>query len=387
MQQKTTAPGAPAVMATKERIEEIKAIFSEKRRSLLKTIGELNDKEEEISQKLPHMSVKLYGQKEYHTKKSHNKKYLLAGVMTLVAIAELPLNLKAFEILGASQLLTYILAVFVGIACAVLAEFGGFCIMRAEATKKFMMGFFGFMCSIGGLCIIWQVAVLRHDYLVHTKKMAWDATSQVVLAGFMYFIGIVTGYLTTTQVKNKKLEDTFIVMKEELVEIQAAIKKLQGELNGLPNLLDQTINMAHKEAREEHAANLKIQHDEIETKRKADEQREKEAKKRKEDGLEDEETEEKKENVPVVKSKKQIAFEEAAKAFEELLTSAGQKVKEHQTESGDELRATIEEDMEKLETEFRALEELAAYWSGSKTHFSIVESSFNQLKKFVSEKA
>ena len=400
-----TAPGAHGttphgdtnheVKASAETIGEIKQHYAGLKTQLLGNLATLSQKETELDKKLTERSKKLYGIEDYNTKKSYSKKILLVVAMIIVATAELPLNLKGFEVLGMNQNFTYLLAIIVGVILAGLAELSGFCIKRGESTGKIMMWVFGALAFAGGVIIIEQIAQLRHDYLVHMRKTAWDVNSQVLLAGAMFLGGVITGYLTTTGVKNKKAEDVFLTMTAELREVQTNMKNAKNRLENLANEQKAVIEKAHKTAAaladqqkkdEQKAEEKRLLADE--RVRKAAEKAEKKKKDQEDNGEVNEDNHDDTATAATVTKDdpKQIAFETAFKHFKNLLESAEEKAKRHDDATGDDLRLRMEDDLTELEATFSDLEIKSAMYPVGADQMTDVTNSFNALKTSISEK-
>ena len=402
-----TAPGAHGtnphgdtnheVKASAETISEIKSHFATLKTQLLGNLASLSVKETALDGKLKERSKKLYGIEDYNTKKSYSKKILLVVAMFIVATAELPLNLKGFEVLGMNQNFTYLLAIIVGIILAGLAELSGFCIKRGESTGKIMMWVFGALAFAGGVVIIEQIAQLRHDYLVHMNKTAWDVNSQVLLAGAMYLGGVITGYLTTTGVRNKKAEDVFLNMTAELRTVQKDIKETKNRLENLTNEQKAVIDNAHKQAadlvaqqqkEDQKAEEKRLAADE--KARKAEEKAARKKKKNEENGEMEEEEVTSEETTHTTETKvdeKQHAFETTLTHFNGLLQSAQEKVTRHDDASGEDLRDMMADDLTELEATFSDLEIKSAMYPAGADQLVPVKESFETLKTTISEKA
>ena len=389
-----TAPGAHGttthgdtnheVKASAETIGEIKQHYAGLKSQLMNTLTALSLKETELDKKLTKRSKKLYGVEDYTTKKSYSKQMIMVLAMIIVGCAEMALNLKGFQSLAMNNTLSWLSAIGAGIGLAALAEASGLFARRGEAEGKFMMWFFSALTFAAGIFVIWVIAELRNNYFVHMSKNTWSVQSQVLYASGIFIIGVAAGYWTTSEVENKKSEEVFLSMTDELRKVQAEIKKTKNRLENLTNEQKIVIDDAHKTAA---ALAAKQQKDELtaETNRLAAEAKAKKAadKKKKDDGDDEEE-----DDVTVVKvDPKQLAFETALKNFEHGLQQAEEIVKRHEDEPGDDVRRIMEDYLPDLETQLGNLEIQSAMYPAGADQMTDAANSFNALKTSISEKA
>ncbi len=358
--EKVVAPAgvtsSATVMASKEVIEKITRDFNELRQKLRNLISSLSSKEDELDKKIKIKSLELYGTKDYTLRKSYSKTILVFLTILLVAGAEFGFNKTALQSLRFNDTITLISSLIIGLILAGFAEASGFAMKRASVTGSVMMGFWCLVTMAAAAGLMYVVAILRYDYFVSTHRHTWSIPTQMLMMFSIFMVGVFVGYVTTTSTKNKRAEDLFEDLKDDIRKIKSDLKKIKTQLDNLNKEQDKAIQKAHVEARKlassqarEEAKNVKATPAPVAV-------------------IEPEE-----------ENQKQKAFEDAASAFLLKITEATDKIK-FAGGTGDDTRALLKDDVEALDAQLVALEDVAMYWSGSGPKMTEVTNIFSAFK-------
>ncbi len=371
MTETTAAPGATssAIMASKEVIEKITRDFNELRQKLRNLISSLSSKEDELDKKIKARSMDLYGTKDYTLRKSYGKTILVFITILLVAGAEFGFNKTALQSLRFNDTITLISSVIIGLILAGFAEASGFAMKRASVTGSVMMGFWSLVAMGAAAGLMYVVAILRYDYFVSTHRHTWSIPTQMLMMFSIFMVGVFVGYVTTTSTKNKRAEDLFGDLKDDLRKVKSDLKKTKNQLDNLNKEQEKAVQRAHVEARRLARRQAREEKRAIADLERAEAKKAKTAKVA---------------PAPVAvepeeENPKQKAFEDAANAFLVKITEATDKMK-FVGGTGDDIRTLLKDDVEALDIQLVALEDVAMYWSGSGPKMTEVTNIFSAFK-------